>query len=175
MWKFVLAVIALGFSGALASAQNYVEHVDPSVLQKNKVTALNELSSEYLECSAYFTVTAHCRAGYPAPTVPKLIRDYQNSAKTALSLAISNGRVAGLTSASVEAGSKLVAKSQLQFINSDCLNIGDLSERYGAFCGQLMQVPDKRFQELLEGRICTGFFKCTLNNINAHLATRSAR
>jgi hypothetical protein len=84
-------------------------------------------------------------------------------AKTALGLAISTGRVVGLTSASVEAKSKPVAAGQMQSINSNCLNIRDLSERYDAFCKQLMQVPDNRFEELLAGRICTGLFKCTLS------------
>jgi hypothetical protein len=50
----------------------------------------------------------------------------------------------------------------MQSINGDCLNIGNLSGRYEAFCRQLIQVPDKRFAELLGGQICAGLFKCTL-------------
>ena len=83
--------------------------------------------------------------------------------KTALSLAISTGRIVGVTSASVEARSKPVAAGQMQSIDGNCLNIRDLSERYDAFCKRLMQVPDNRFEELLAGRICTGLFKCTLS------------
>ena len=170
MWKLVLVVLALCFSYALASAQNHIDKVDSGMLQKNKMAALNELSGEYLDCSAYFTVTTHCMSGYPAPTVPKLLRDYQSSAKTALGLAISTGRVVGLTSASVEATSKLVVASQMQSVNDGCANIRNLSQRYDAFCKNLLQVPDKRFAELLAGKICTGLFKCTLNN-SAFLAT----
>jgi hypothetical protein len=171
MWKLIVGVIAIGLSSALASAQNHIDNVDTVALQKNKIAALSELSTEYLECSAYFTLTAYCLAGYPAPTVPKLLRDYQHSAKTALNLAISNGRSVGLATALIESRSKLVAARQTQSINGDCLNIGDLSERYSAFCRQLMQVPDKRFGELLEGRICTGLFKCSLDRNNALLST----
>jgi hypothetical protein len=174
MWKVVLAVFALGFSGAVASAQNHADNVDSIALQRNKMAALNELSGEYLECSAYFKVTAYCLAGYPAPPVPKLQRDYHDWAKTALTLAISTGRVLGLTGASVEATSKLVATSQMQSINGDCLNIRDLSERYGAFCKQLLQAPDGRFAELLAGKICTGLFKCALNN-NSELVSAFSR
>lgn len=163
MWKLALAVIALGFTIALASAQNQIDKVDPIAFQKTKTAALNELSGEYLECSAYFTVAAYCVAGYPSPTLPKIVRDYQHLAKTALSLAISTGRIVGLTSASVEARSKPVAAGHMQSIDGNCLNIRDLSERYDAFCKRLMQVPDNRFEELLAGRICTGLFKCTLS------------
>ena len=174
MWKLVVAVLALGLSGAVASAQNHVDNADSVALQRNKMAALNELSGEYLECSAYFTVTAYCTAGYPAPRIPKLQRDYQDSAKAALTLAISTGRVLGLTGASVEATSKLVATSQMQSIGNDCLNIRDLSERYGAFCKQLLQTPDGRFAELLTGRICAGLFKCPLNS-NGELVSASSR
>jgi len=175
MWKLVLVVLALCFSNVLASAQNHIDKVDSAALQKNKMAALNALSGEYLECSAYFTVIAYCMGGYPAPTVPKLLRDYQQSAKTALGLAISTGRAVGLTSASVEATSKLVATSQMQSVNSGCSNIRDLSQRYDAFCKQLLQVPDERFAELLAGKICTGLFKCTLNNSSAPLLATSTR
>jgi len=171
MWKLVLIALALCFSNVPASAQNHIDKVDSIALQKNKMAALNELSGEYLECSAYFTVTAYCMAGYPAPTVPKLLRDYQSSAKTALGLATSTGRAVGLTSASVEATSKLVATSQMQSINDGCANIRDLSQRYDAFCKKLLQVPDERFAELLAGKICTGLFRCTLNSGSALTAT----
>ena len=174
MWKLVLAVLALGLSGAVASAQNHVDNANSVALQRNKLAALNELSGEYLECSAYFTVTAYCTVGYPAPRIPKLQRDYRDWAKTALTLAISTGRVLGLTGASVEATSKLVATSQMQSISNDCSNVRDLSERYGAFCKQLLQTPDVRFAELLAGRICAGLFKCALNN-NSELVSASSR
>ena len=170
MWKPALVALALCFGNVSASAQNHIDKVGSNEPQRNKMAALNELSGEYLECSAYFTVTAYCMGGYPAPTVPKLLRDYQHSAKAALGLAISTGRAVGLTSASVEATSKLVATSQMQSINSGCSNIRDLSQRYDAFCKQLLQAPDERFAELLAGKICTGLFRCTLNN-SAFLAT----
>ncbi|MGB9043023.1 MAG: hypothetical protein WCC81_11205 [Pseudolabrys sp.] len=167
-------MLALGLSGAVASAQNHVDNADSVALQQNKLAALNELSGEYLECSAYFTVTAYCTVGYPAPRIPKLQRDYRDWAKTALTLAISTGRVLGLTGASVEATSKLVATSQMQSISNDCSNVRDLSERYGAFCKQLLQTTDVRFAELLAGRICAGLFKCALNN-NSELVSASSR
>ena len=171
MWKLVLAVISLGITIAPASAQSQIDTVDTLAFQKSKTAALNELSDEYLECSAYFTVTAYCMSGYPAPSVPKIVRDYQQAARTTLSLAISTGRVVGVTKASVEARSKPVAAAQMQSVNSNCLNISNLSERYGVFCKQLMQVPDKRIEDLLAGRTCTGLYKCTLSSKSAFLAT----
>ena len=36
-----------------------------------------------LQCAAYFSATAYCINGYPAPSVPKIVRDYQQVAKTA--------------------------------------------------------------------------------------------
>jgi hypothetical protein len=79
MWKLILTVIALGFTIGSAPAQSQIE----------KIAALNALSGEYLECAAYFSATAYCINGYPAPSVPKIVRDYQQAAKTALSRAIS--------------------------------------------------------------------------------------
>lgn len=164
MWRLLLALIAFGFSVAMASAQSQIDKVDPIALQKNKAAALVKLSSEYLECSAYFTVTAYCMAGYPAPAVPKIVSDYRHAAKAALRLAIPTDRVVGETNSSVEARSKPVAAAQMQSIKSNCLNISDLLERYDAFCKQLMQAPDRRIEELLTGKICTGLFKCALSN-----------
>jgi hypothetical protein len=161
MWKLVLAVVALGFTIAPASAKNRVNKVKPPVFQETKTAELNELSDEYLECSAYFLVTAYCIGGYPAPAVPKIIRDYQQAAKKALGLAASTGRV---TEALVEARSKSVAAAQMQSINSNCMNIRDLSERYDAFCKQLTEAPDTRIKELISGRMCTGLYKCSLSS-----------
>ena len=100
MWKLTFALIAFGFSIALASAQSRIDKVDPIALQKNKTTALARLSGEYLECSAYFSVAAYCMASYPAPAVTKIVRDYQDAAKTALKLAVSADRVAGVNNSS---------------------------------------------------------------------------
>ena len=102
MWKLSFAVIAFGFSIGLASAQNQIAKVDPIALNKNKTTALARLSGEYLECSAYFSVTAYCMANYPAPAVTKIVRDYQDAAKTALKLATSADRLAGVNNSSVD-------------------------------------------------------------------------
>ena len=164
MRKPLLVGIAL-VGIAPASAQEQINKADEVALQQDKTAALSELSNECLECAAYFTVTAYCIGGYPAPIVPKLVRDNQHSASTALSLAISNGGVVGLTGASIEAGSKSLVTALMRSINNDCLNIGDLSERYDAFCKRLMQRPDERFAELLTRRICTGLFRCPLRSI----------
>ncbi|MGA7334841.1 MAG: hypothetical protein WBX77_24380, partial [Pseudolabrys sp.] len=153
MRKLILTVIALGFTIGPAPAQSQIE----------KIAALNALSGEYLECAAYFSATAYCINGYPAPSVPKIVRDYQQAAKTALSRAISTGRVAGVTNSTAEAQSKPVGAAQRQSIKSNCLNISDLSERYDAFCKQLMQAPDRRVEELLSGRYCTGQYRCFLS------------
>ena len=161
MWKLALIASAFALTVTLAPAQP--EKPGQVALQEDRAAALNELASEYLQCAAYFTVAAHCMAGFPAPAVPKLIRDNQQSAKVALALAISNGRSVGLTKALAEAGSKLVAAAQMSSINGNCLKIGNVSKRYDLFCKRLMQGPDERFAELLERRICTGLFKCALS------------
>ena len=162
MWKLILTVITLGFTIGSAPAQNQIE----------KIATLNALSGEYLECAAYFSATAYCMNGYPAPSVPKIVRDYQQAAKTALSRAISTGRVAGVTNSTAEAQSKPVGAAERQSIKSSCLNISDLSERYDAFCKQLMQAPDRRVEELLAGRYCTGQYRCFLS---ANSAPRPSR
>ena len=174
MQKLPFAVIAFGFSIGLASAQSQIAKVDPIALKQNKTTALARLSGEYLECSAYFSVTAYCMA-YPAPAVTKIVRDYQDAAKTALKLATSANRLAGVNNSSVDARSKLFAVAQKEPVKRNCLNISDLSERYDAFCKQLMQAPDRRMDELLTGKICTGLFKCALSSPSRPLAvsTRS--
>jgi hypothetical protein len=153
MWKFILTVITLGLTIGPAPAQSQME----------KIAALNALSGEYLECAAYFSATAYCMNGYPAPSVPKIVRDFQQVAKTALSRAISTGRLAGVTNSTAEAQSKPVGAAQRQSIKSNCLNMSDLSERYDAFCKQLMQAPDRRVEELLAGRYCTGQYRCFLS------------
>jgi hypothetical protein len=166
MWKLPFVLIVFGFSIGMASAQNQTAKVDPIALNKNKTTVLARLSGEYLECSAYFSVTAYCMADYPAPTVTKIVRDYQDAAKTALKLATSADRLAGVNNSSV----KLFAVAQMEPIKRNCLNIADLSERYDAFCKQLMQAPDRRLDELLTGKICTGLFKCALSSPSRPLA-----
>jgi hypothetical protein len=165
MRKFIFAVIALGSLIGTASAQ------DRAALHPIKIAIQSELSGEYLECSAYFTVVEYCIAGYPAPNVPKLMRDYQRMAKTALSLAASAGPNPGTRDTLLNAGSKLVATSQMQSINSDCRKIGELSYRYEAFCNILIQRPDKRINELREGRICTGRYVCAPSNSNGLLVS----
>ena len=115
MRKLILTVIALGFTIGPAPAQSQIE----------KIAALNALSGEYLECAAYFSATAYCINGYPAPSVPKIVRDYQQAAKTALSRAITTGRVAGVTNSTAEAQSTPVGAAQRQSIKSNCLNISD--------------------------------------------------
>jgi hypothetical protein len=164
MRKLILTVIALGFTIGPAPAQSQIE----------KIAALNALSGEYLECAAYFSATAYCRNGYPAPSVPKIVRDYQQAAKTALSRAISIGRVAGVTNSTAEAQSKPVGAAQRQSIKSNWLNISDLSERYDAFCKQLMQAPDRRVEELLAGRYCTGQYRCFLSANSAPRPLRTS-
>lgn len=164
MWKPLLVGITLVLGIAVASAQNRIDKIEQIAVQENKTAALVELSNEYLECAAYFAVTAYCIGGYPAPTVPKLVRDNQYLANAALSLAISNGGVVGLSSASVAAGSKSIATAQMRSIDNNCLKIGVLSERYDIFCKHLISRTDERIAELLARRICTGFFKCTLSS-----------
>jgi hypothetical protein len=166
MRKLSFAVIAFGFSIGLSSAQTQIAKVDPIALNKNKTTALARLSGEYLECSAYFSVKAYCMADYPAPAVTKIIRDYQDAAKTALKLATSANRLASVNNSWV----KLFAVAQMEPVKRDCLNISDLSERYDAFCKQLMQASDRRMDELLTGKICTGLFKCALSSPSRPLA-----
>jgi len=169
MKKLILAICSLSLSGTLALAQNRISIADPNQPQKNKMAAVTELSGEYLECSAYFTVTAYCMAGYPAPSVPKFIRDHRTSARTALGLAASTSKVARLSE--VEQTSKLIAASQMKSIGGDCLNMVELSQRYHAFCKNLMEAPEKRLAELLEGRICTGLFKCAIVSSSAVFKT----
>jgi hypothetical protein len=160
MPKAALTMLALCLSYTVASARS--DNIEPGSPQK--IAALNALAGEYLQCSAYFTVVRYCMVGFPAPAIPKLLRDYQQSAKSALNLAVSTSRVAGLNTASVEATSKLISATQMQSISSDCSNIGDLSERYGRFCNQLLRSSDERFAELLAGKICTVIFKCALSS-----------
>jgi hypothetical protein len=164
MWKAVLLGLALGLGTVQASAQNRINKSRQITVEENenKTAALNELSNEYFECAAYFTVTAYCIGGYPAPGIPKLVRDNQHLSKTALDLVISNGGAVRLTKASAEAELKSVAGALMRSINNNCLNIRNLSERYDAFCGQLMRGANERFPDLLAGRICTGHFKCEL-------------
>jgi hypothetical protein len=164
MWKPLLVGITLVLSIAVASAQNRIDKIGQIAVQENKTAALVELSNEYLVCAAYFATTAYCMGGYPAPTVPKLVRDNQYLAKTALSLAISNGGAVGLSSASVAVGSKSVTTALMQSIDNNCLKIGVLSARYDMFCKHLISRADERIAELLTRRICTGFFKCTLSS-----------
>ena len=175
MWKLTFALIAFGFSIALASAQSRIDKIDPIALQKNKTTALVRLSGEYLECSVYFSVAAYCMASYPAPAVTKIVRDYQDAAKTALKLGTSADRVAGVNNYSVDARSRPFVAAQIESIKRNCLNMSALSERYDAFCKQLMQAPDRRIDELLTGKICTGLFKCAPSSPSTPLAvsTRS--
>ena len=172
MWKLPFALIAFGFSIGLASAQGQIAKVDPIALKQSKATALARLSGEYLECSTYFSVTAYCVADHPAPAVTKIVRDYQDAAKTALKLATSADRLAGINNSSVNVRSKPFAVAQMEPIKHNCLKISDLSERYDAFCKQLMQAPDRRMDELLTGKICTGLFKCALSRPLA-VSTRS--
>jgi len=165
MRKLIFAVAALGYLIGTASAQ------DRAAVHQIKIAVQSELSGEYLECSAYFTAVAYCIVGYPAPNVPKLMRDYQRMAKTTLSLAASVAPNPGTRDTFLNAGSKLVATSQMQSINSDCRKIGELSYRYEAFCKILMQTPDKRINELREGRICTGGYVCAPSNSNERLVS----
>jgi hypothetical protein len=149
MLKFIVAWIII--MTASASAQNSSDA---------EGRAVNEISGELLECSVYFLVTAFCLQGNPDPGIPQLIKDLNAQASKIGTLAITIGRSVGVTDEAVGARSKLMNAEMMKKLNNNCTNIAVLLEKYSNFCKQLTENADPRLAELLQGKKCTGSYKC---------------
>ena len=150
MLKLIVAWIIIMTTVALAQNPSYAD----------EKRAINEVSGELLECSVYFLTTAFCVQGHPDPSVPQLIKDYNAQASKTGTLAITIGRSVGVTDEAVGARSRLMHADMMKKLNNNCTNISVLLEKYSNFCKQLTENADPRLAELLQGKKCTGSYKC---------------
>ena len=147
----MLVVSWIGIMTCGALAQN------PSDADKR---AVNELSGEMLECSVYFLISATCLQGNPDPRIPQLTKSLNEQASKIGGLAISTGQKVGVTVEAQTARSKLMRDDMMKLLNNNCTNIATLLEKYTNFCKQLTENADPRLAELLQGKKCTGSYKC---------------
>jgi hypothetical protein len=129
-------------------------------LSDAETRAVNELSGEMLECSVYFLVSATCLEGNPDPRIPQMIKNLNEQASKIGQLAITTGRIVGVTDEAVGARMKLMRDDLLKRLNNNCTNIATLLEKYTNFCKALTENADPRLAELLRGQKCTGSYKC---------------
>jgi|SRR5689334_14551543 hypothetical protein len=151
MLKYIIAAIA-------TSCMTFVAVGQP--LSENEIRAVNELSGELLECSVYFTIGVQCMRGHPDPSIPRLIKTYEEMSTTAGVKSMQVGKVVGVTDAAVGSRMKLITNEMTKSMNNNCVNISVLLERYANFCQQLLQDMDPRLIELKQDKKCTGSYKC---------------
>jgi hypothetical protein len=149
MLKFIIAWVIITTTGALA--QN---------LSDADKRAVNELSGEMLECSVYFLISATCLQGNPDPRIPQLTKSLNEQASNIGGLAISTGQVVGVTVEAQSARSKLMRDDMIKLLNNNCTNISVLLEKYSNFCKQLTENVEPRLAELVQGKKCTGTYRC---------------
>jgi len=129
-------------------------------LSDAETRALNELSGEMSDCSVYFLITATCLEGNPEPSTPQLIKTLKEQANKILQLAVTTGRMVGVTDEGIGARMRLTRDDMMKSLNNNCTNIAVLLEKYVNFCPQLAQNADPRLLELMQGKKCTGSYKC---------------
>jgi hypothetical protein len=123
--------------------------------------ALGQLSSEMLECSVYFLVNVSCLNDSLDPRAPGLARTYFAAGDKMLKLGISTGKSVGVSDESAAAFTRMMTTTLFgERMHSNCVNISVLLERYSNFCKQLSEDADPRLEELLEGKTCTGSYRC---------------
>jgi hypothetical protein len=64
-----------------------------------------------------------------------------------IGLAVSSGRVAGVSDAAYEAMNRIHSKAMMKAMGGNCTNIAVLLERYSNFCQRLSQDADPRLME----------------------------
>jgi hypothetical protein len=149
MLKLIIAWISIMTTGALAQSLSDAEK-----------RAVNELSGEMLECSVYFLVSATCLQGSPDPSTPQITKNLNEQGAKFGELAITTGRIVGMTDAAVGARAELIRADMMKAINSNCTKIATLVEKYSNFCQLLAKNADPRLEELMQGKKCTGIYKC---------------
>jgi hypothetical protein len=103
MLKLIIAWISIMTSGALAQSLSDVEK-----------RAVNELSGEMLECSAYFLVSATCLQGSLDPSTPQITKNLNEQGAKFGELAINTGRIVGMTDAAVGARAELIRADMMK-------------------------------------------------------------
>ena len=137
-----IAIIAIALSTATAAIAQDQQREDTK-------RALNEISGEMTECSAYFLISAQCIESHPDPRSPRIANDLRQAAKKIETLAITTGRSIGITDEAFAARTKLAFEKLMTSINNNCVNIAVLLDRYNNLCKQLNLDPDSRLKELL--------------------------
>ena len=149
MLKLIIAWISIMTTGALAQSLSDAEK-----------RAVNELSGEMLECSVYFLVSATCLQGRPDPSTPQITKNLNEQGAKFGELAITTGRIVGMTDAALGARAELIRADMMKAVNGNCTKIATLVEKYSNFCQLLTKNSDPRLEELMQGKKCTGLYKC---------------
>jgi hypothetical protein len=149
MMKLIIAWICIMTTGAFAQSLSDAEK-----------RAVNELSGEMLECSVYFLVSATCLQGSPDPSTPQITKNLNEQGAKFGELAITTGRIVGMTDAALGARAESIRADMMKAANSNCIKIPTLVEKYSNFCQLLTNNADSRLEELTQGKKCTGLYKC---------------
>lgn len=108
---------------------------------------LNELSSQYTQCHAYYQIFRECAKDQ---LDEKSSKDFEDAAEMASRLSIEAGLMAGVKGDALLARTEMVMKSFMDEMNKSCKNISLLLNRYAESCKSLMQDPKAHLEQLMK-------------------------
>ena len=116
----------------------------------------NELVGELLECSVYFNMSQLCTE----KANPALSQTLANKADVMRELAVELGTKIGVTLEGFQSSINLLTKQMMERQGNSCVNGSVNIERYSSFCAALSRSIAPRLKELVDGKRCSGSYKC---------------
>lgn len=110
--------------------------------------AVDELSSEMSQCSAFFAISAQCFERYPDSRAQQIASQFRQTADSTGIIAKDIGKTAGVSQAAIDARLKQDFRDQSRLIKNSCINLSVIQNRYGNFCKRIAQDPVARLDVL---------------------------
>jgi hypothetical protein len=106
-----------------------------------------QLSSEYADCFAYYTIAKQCA---PDDAKPDELSKLQSEIDGSGDMTLSTGRTAGLTDDAV--GTRYVEALQalMSVLGDHCEKFADLRQKHEDACRLLLEHPEQRTKEIIE-------------------------
>jgi hypothetical protein len=136
-------VIALAFVAVIG----WAHATNPAEAQTSKErAAIANMIDHTIECTAYFTIVAHCiRNKDPSD---ELVVRYDHFAQQAERLGIVLADKVGLKPEAFVEKAKYIMQGQMNQMSNDCINVSVLFQ-YADRCKRLIEAPDAVLREFL--------------------------
>ncbi len=110
----------------------------------------SQLSSEYAECFAYFTLEKQCA---PDEAADEEIARMQTEIDKSGDMTLSSGRAAGFTDDKVGTQYIEALETLTTAMGNECERFSELRLRHGDACHKLLDHPEQRTKEIIDSRV----------------------